>query len=162
MTIEKYFWVIPLFPLLSFGLIVLLTNKSKSLSHWLAIAGAGIAWALSMWAFFRAVTAGHLADQPFNVTFNWLPTGDTWLKLGALIDPLSAVTLFFVAWTVLMIFIYSVGYHNYGQPRVTTTSLACRRMAPLSISTVFRQSNRCIRVSLPSSACLLLQCTCWC
>jgi NADH-quinone oxidoreductase subunit L len=33
-----------------------------------------------------------------------------------LIDPLSAVTLFFVAWTVLMIFIYSVGYHNFGQP----------------------------------------------
>ncbi len=34
-----------------------------------------------------------------------------------LVDPLSAVTLFFVAWTVLMIFIYSVGYHNFGQPK---------------------------------------------
>ncbi len=33
-----------------------------------------------------------------------------------LIDPLSAAVLFFVGWTVLMIFIYSVGYHNYGQP----------------------------------------------
>jgi NADH-quinone oxidoreductase subunit L len=33
-----------------------------------------------------------------------------------LIDPLGAATLFFVAWTVLMIFIYSVGYHNFGQP----------------------------------------------
>jgi len=33
-----------------------------------------------------------------------------------MIDPLSAITLFFVAWTVLMIFIYSVGYHNFGQP----------------------------------------------
>ena len=36
--------------------------------------------------------------------------------VGVLIDPLSAAVLFFVAWTVLMIFIYSVGYHNYGQP----------------------------------------------
>ena len=34
-----------------------------------------------------------------------------------LVDPLTAVTLFFVAWTVLMIFIYSVGYHNFGQPK---------------------------------------------
>jgi NADH-quinone oxidoreductase subunit L len=34
-----------------------------------------------------------------------------------LVDPLTAVTLFFVAWTILMIFIYSVGYHNYGQPK---------------------------------------------
>ena len=33
-----------------------------------------------------------------------------------LVDPLSAIGLFFVAWTVLMIFIYSVGYHNFGQP----------------------------------------------
>ena len=33
------------------------------------------------------------------------------------IDPLSAVMLFFVAWTVLMIFIYSIGYHNFGQPK---------------------------------------------
>ena len=33
-----------------------------------------------------------------------------------LVDPLSAAVLFFVAWTVLMIFIYSVGYHNFGQP----------------------------------------------
>ncbi|HEX7976276.1 MAG TPA: NADH-quinone oxidoreductase subunit L, partial [Anaerolineales bacterium] len=26
-------------------------------------------------------------------------------------------TLFFVSWTVLMIFLYSVGYHNFGQPK---------------------------------------------
>ncbi len=43
--------------------------------------------------------------------------GDTWLKIGVMIDPLSAITLFFVAWTVLMIFIYSIGYHNFGQPK---------------------------------------------
>jgi NADH-quinone oxidoreductase subunit L len=39
------------------------------------------------------------------------------LKIGVLIDPLSAIVLFFVAWTVLMIFLYSVGYHNFGQPK---------------------------------------------
>jgi len=32
------------------------------------------------------------------------------------IDPLSAATLFFVAWTIFMIFLYSVGYQNFGQP----------------------------------------------
>ncbi len=32
------------------------------------------------------------------------------------IDPLSAVTLFFVAWTILCIVIYSIGYHNFGSP----------------------------------------------
>ena len=28
------------------------------------------------------------------------------MKIGVQVDPLAAVTLFFVAWTVLMIFIY--------------------------------------------------------
>jgi NADH-quinone oxidoreductase subunit L len=36
--------------------------------------------------------------------------------MGVQVDPLTAVTLFFVAWTVLAIFVYSIGYHNYGQP----------------------------------------------
>src|SRR5581483_386494 len=66
--------------------------------------------------FFRALTAPELGKEPFTSAINWIPTGDTWLKIGVLVDPLSAVTLFFVAWTVLMIFLYSVGYHNFGQP----------------------------------------------
>jgi NADH-quinone oxidoreductase subunit L len=58
----------------------------------------------------------HLGEHPFESSINWLPTGDTWLKIGVLVDPLTAAVLFFVAWTVLMIFLYSVGYHNFGQP----------------------------------------------
>jgi NADH-quinone oxidoreductase subunit L len=53
----------------------------------------------------------------FSSAINWLPTGSTWLKIGVQIDPLSAVVVFFVAWTVLAIFIYSIGYHNFGQPK---------------------------------------------
>src|SRR5512146_3058351 len=65
----------------------------------------------------RAIGVPELGKEPFASAINWLPTGDTWLKIGVLVDPLSAVTLFFVAWTVLMIFLYSVGYHNFGQPK---------------------------------------------
>jgi NADH-quinone oxidoreductase subunit L len=69
-----------------------------------------------MIVFARALGEHELGQEPFAHSFPWIPTGDTWLRIGVLIDPLSAVTLFFVAWTVLMIFIYSVGYHNFGQP----------------------------------------------
>src|SRR5512146_1261411 len=65
----------------------------------------------------RAIGVPELGKEPFASAINWLPTGDTWLKIGVLVDPLSAVTLFFVAWTILMIFVYSVGYHNFGQPQ---------------------------------------------
>ncbi len=109
-------WLLPLPPLLAFALIVLFTNRNKALSHGLAIGAALLSWLGSMVIFFTAVTTQHLGSNPITSVINWIPTADSWLKIGVRIDPLSAASLFFVAWTVLMIFIYSVGYHNYGQP----------------------------------------------
>jgi NADH-quinone oxidoreductase subunit L len=117
MTTETLIWLIPLPPVLAFFFIVLFTNRSKALSHTLAVGAALLSWLGSMIVFYRAVTTEHLGAHPFVSSIPWLATGDTYLRIGVQIDPLSAVVLFFVAWTVLMIFIYSVGYHNYGQPK---------------------------------------------
>jgi NADH-quinone oxidoreductase subunit L len=116
MTIELLIWLTPLPPILAFFLIVLFTNRNKALSHSLAIGAALLSWLGAMAVFLNALSAQELGKEPFNSSINWLPTADTWLKIGVLVDPLSAMVLFFVAWTVLMIFIYSVGYHNFGQP----------------------------------------------
>jgi NADH-quinone oxidoreductase subunit L len=116
MTTETLTWLIPFPPLLAFFLIVLFTNKNKSLSHWLAIGSALLSWLGGMIVFLKAISVHDLAKSPIASSINWIPTADTWLRIGVLIDPLSSVVLFFVAWTVLMIFIYSVGYHNFGQP----------------------------------------------
>ena len=120
MTTEALMWLIPLPPVLAFFLIVLFTNRSKALSHTIAIGAAFLSWLGSMIVFVRALGAEHLGEHPFENSVNWLPLGetvDTYFKIGVLVDPLTAVTLFFVAWTVLMIFLYSVGYHNFGQPK---------------------------------------------
>ncbi len=110
--------LIPLPPLLAFGLIVLFTNRSNRLSHSVAIGAMLLSWALAMAVFvIAAFGTPHLGEHPIEISFPWLPTGTTSLSLGVLIDPLSAATLFFVAWTCLAIFVYSVGYHNYGQRR---------------------------------------------
>ncbi len=109
-------WLLPLPPFLAFVLIVLFTNRSKAISHSLAIGAALLSWLGSMFVFYTAITTKDFASNPISSTLNWLPTGDSWFKIGVRIDPLSAASLFFVAWTVLMIFIYSVGYHNFGQP----------------------------------------------
>jgi NADH-quinone oxidoreductase subunit L len=110
-------WLIPLPPVLAFALIILFTNRSKALSHSIAVGAAFLSWLLSMVVFVRALGVENLGREPFEASIPWLPTGDTWLRIGVLVDPLTAVMLFFVAWTVLMIFIYSVGYHNFGQPK---------------------------------------------
>jgi NADH-quinone oxidoreductase subunit L len=117
MSTESIIWLLPLPPLLAFFLIVLFTNRRKALSHSLAVGAALLSWLGSMVVFFRAITTAHLGLNPFESVINWLPTGNTWLQIGVRVDPLTAVTLFFVAWTVLMIFIYSIGYHNFGQPK---------------------------------------------
>jgi NADH-quinone oxidoreductase subunit L len=109
-------WLLPLPPLLAFFLIVLFTNKRKSLSHSLAVGAAGLSWLGSMFIFIRALGVEEFGRNAFQSAINWLPTGATWLQVGVRIDPLGAATLFFVAWTVLAIFVYSIGYHNFGQP----------------------------------------------
>ena len=116
MTTETLIWLIPLPPILAFFLIVLFTNRNRSVSHTIAIGAAFLAWAGAMLVFLRAIGARELGKEPFASSVNWIPTADTWLKIGVLVDPFGAIVLFFVAWTVLMIFLYSVGYHNFGQP----------------------------------------------
>jgi NADH-quinone oxidoreductase subunit L len=117
MATTTLIWLIPLPPVLAFALIVLFTNHSKWLSHTIAVGAAFLSWLMSMIVFVRALGVEHLGKQPFESSIPWLPTGDTWFRVGVLVDPLTAAVLFFVAWTVLMIFLYSVGYHNYGQPK---------------------------------------------
>ena len=117
MSMENLIWLIPLPPLLAFFIIILGANRNKGLSHSLAIGAAALAWLGSMLVFWQAVQTPALGSHPFASSVNWLPTsGSNWLPIGVLVDPLTAISLFFVAWTVLAIFVYSTGYHNYGQP----------------------------------------------
>jgi NADH-quinone oxidoreductase subunit L len=116
MTTETLIWFIPLPPLLAFFLILLFTKQDKKLSHTIGVGAAALSWLLGMLVFFAAVGVEHFGEHPFTSSIGWLPLGGEVFSIGVLIDPLSAMALFFVSWTVLMIFIYSIGYHNFGQP----------------------------------------------
>ena len=117
MATNTLIWLLPLPPLLAFFIIVLFTNKSNKLSHIVGVGAAALSWAGAMVVFFRSLGVEHFGEHPFTDSIPWLPLGDGWLEIGIRIDPLSAATLFFVAWTIFMIFLYSVGYHNFGQPK---------------------------------------------
>ncbi len=117
MAITSLIWLIPLPPLLAFFFIVLFTNRSKALSHSLAVGAAVLSWAASMIVFIQAIETSDLAGHPLAASIPWMPTGNSFLRIGVSIDPLSTITLFFVAWTILAIFVYSIAYHNFGQPR---------------------------------------------
>ncbi|HMB21610.1 MAG TPA: hypothetical protein VKP08_02205, partial [Anaerolineales bacterium] len=94
MTTETLIWLIPLPPVLAFFLIVLLTNKSKALSHTIAVGAAFLSWLGSMVVFVRALGVEHLGEHPFADSIPWLPLGEnasTYFNIGVLVDPTSAV-----------------------------------------------------------------------
>ncbi len=98
-------YLIPLFPLLSF---VILIFFGKRLGH----KSAGVAIGASLLSFLSAVplVLGAIRGQTFTHEFEWLQLGKLPLLFGILIDPLAAMMLFVVTVVGTLIIIYSVGY----------------------------------------------------
>jgi NADH-quinone oxidoreductase subunit L len=122
-TLTTLTWLIPAGPLLVFFLIVLFTNRNKTLSWILAWTGVFLAlilgWIVALNVFSIFIEDPHvLANHPVVVadSFAWLPVGPfpNWLQMGVAVDALTAVTLIMVTTTITAIFIYSVGYHRWG------------------------------------------------
>src|SRR5262245_47261594 len=65
---------------------------------------------LACMAFVQALQRSGASAVPQHSNFPWFQLGDTWLKLGWVLDPLTAVMLVMVTLVGLLIFIYSVGY----------------------------------------------------
>src|SRR5437867_7218790 len=105
--IVQYLWLIPVLPLLAAGVSALLKQRHRISAASLAIGSMGLALLLSCAAFSETLGA-HVGRQDHN--FDWFVLGETTLKLGWVLDPLTAVMLVMVTFVGLLIFIYSVGY----------------------------------------------------
>jgi len=104
-------WLIPALPLLAGGLSAVARQRHRKFAASLAIGSMVSALVLSCIAFaFALQHAGHggLSRQAFN--FRWFQFGDSWLRLGWVLDPLTAIMLMMVSFVGLLIFIYSLGY----------------------------------------------------
>ncbi len=104
-------WLVPLLPLLAFGLIIFFGRRLPGQGAYVAIGAMLGAAVLSLVLFARV-----LGGAALHSTVNWLLLGDTALALGLRVDPLTAVMLLVVTVVGSMIFIYSVGY-MHGDPR---------------------------------------------
>ncbi|MCW5854279.1 MAG: hypothetical protein KIT87_29695, partial [Anaerolineae bacterium] len=132
--------LIPLFPLVSFFVIVLWANPNKRLSSNIAIGSMVLSGLLSYAIFFTALAEGaehvleaaHAGEAPWATLWNWIPVGGYEFKIGTYVDPLAAITAVMVTTVGLMIFIYSQGYHNLHDP-AHTEPLYSRFFAYLSL-----------------------------
>jgi NADH-quinone oxidoreductase subunit L len=109
--IVRNLWLIPALPALAAGLSALAKQRSRKFASSLAIGSMGLSFLLSLCAFAQILQSsgqGEPAIKVFN--FPWLLYGSEWLKLGWMLDPLTAVMLVMVTFVGLLIFIYSMGY----------------------------------------------------
>ncbi len=113
----SYTWLIPVPPLISFFLIILLANRWKGLSHTIAIVSIATSFVLSWVVAFSVFGIAHFGEEVVADSRPWFDVGAGAFNMGVLVDPLTAIMLFFASLCMLAIFVYSVGYHNYGKAR---------------------------------------------
>jgi NADH:ubiquinone oxidoreductase subunit 5 (subunit L)/multisubunit Na+/H+ antiporter MnhA subunit len=102
-------WLIPALPLLAAGLSAVTPRSGRRFAASLAIGSMTLAFVLSCWAFAQTLGEhGEAARQVHN--FDWFALGEATLKLGWMLDPLTAAMLVMITFVGGLIFIYSVGY----------------------------------------------------
>jgi NADH-quinone oxidoreductase subunit L len=96
-------WLIPMLPLIAAA--ILSFSRSRALANVCSIGAMAGSFLLSVVAF-----AGTLGSPRSFWNFDWLSYGSATLKLGFVLDPLTAAMLLMVTFVGLLIFIYSTGY----------------------------------------------------
>ena len=110
--IVKNLWLIPALPILAAGLTALAPQRCRKFASSLAIGSMVLAFLLSLCALARALQVVPDGPKDFcNIAWLQFAAGDPGiLKLGWVLDPLTAVMLVMVTFVSLLIFIYSTGY----------------------------------------------------
>jgi NADH-quinone oxidoreductase subunit L len=109
--IVHYLWLIPSAPLLAAGLGAFAQRRHRRFAASVGIGSMSLSLLLSLYAFVQMICFGSQGGDARNVfIFPWFQIGDSWLKLGWMLDPLTAVMLVMVTSVSLLVFIYSVGY----------------------------------------------------
>jgi NADH-quinone oxidoreductase subunit L len=109
--IVLHLWLIPSLPVLAAGVSAFTKQRNRRLASSVAIGSMLLSLLLSLAAFAQVLHfsgRGIGTRRAFN--FPWFQVGDEWLKLGWVLDPLTAVMLVMVTFVGLLILIYSVGY----------------------------------------------------
>ncbi len=109
--IFHYLWLIPLLPLLAAGILSLTKQPHRLFAASVSIGAMGISFVLSCAAFVTTLRphTGEGAGR-FIENIRWFDFGTTTLRIGWVLDPLTACMLMMVTFVGALIFIYSIGY----------------------------------------------------
>jgi NADH-quinone oxidoreductase subunit L len=103
--IAKALTLVPLLPLAAALIITLLKPSQRVAAAAIAVLSLFVSFILSCTLLFAAQDVTR-----FIYNFDWLQMGAASLRLGLILDPLTAVMLVMVTFVGLLIFIFSAGY----------------------------------------------------
>ena len=113
MVPEVGVWLIFLAPLGAFLAIVSIIrpflNRYTTLSSGLLIVALAVSFGLSIWTLSSVISNGPLNFEPHT----WLSIKGLDIRVGLLVDPLTAIMLIIVTGVSLLVQIYSVGYMTH-------------------------------------------------
>ena len=107
--IVRNLWLIPALPAAAAAVTALSRQTQRKLAAGLAIGSMSLSFLLALLAFAQMLA--HPATEYVNL--RWLEFGAEWMKLGWMLDPLTAIMLVMVTLVGLLIFIFSVGYMEH-------------------------------------------------
>jgi len=105
-------WIIPLFPLLSFLILLIFGKKLKEASSYIAIL-----LALASFVYTLLVLFDRFFAPTYKTEVTWMEIGSIQLTVGFEINQLNALMLVIVSLVSFLVHIYSVGYMK-GDERV--------------------------------------------
>jgi NADH-quinone oxidoreductase subunit L len=112
----QHLWLIPALPLFAAAVLSVTPRAHRRFAVSLSISTMAISCLLAISAFI-ATLGKTSAGSPWREThnFDWFQIGDSTLRLGWVLDPLSGIMLAMVTFVGLLIFIYSSGYMSHDE-----------------------------------------------
>src|SRR5689334_12415159 len=98
-------WIIPLFPLLSFLILLLFGKRLKEASAYV-----GILLTLASLVYSLLVLFDRFTSTTFSAKVDWLTIGDIHLTAGFEVNQLNALMLCIVSLVSFLVHTYSKGY----------------------------------------------------
>ncbi|OGF51051.1 MAG: hypothetical protein A2231_04265 [Candidatus Firestonebacteria bacterium RIFOXYA2_FULL_40_8] len=105
--------LIPLLPLLAFVINIFFGKKIGTKAAYVSLTAISVSFVISLYLFFGLIAG---VEKTVEYTFEWLNFGSTGVKLGIMLDGLTAVMLVVVTTVSLLVKLYSIGY-MHGDPR---------------------------------------------
>ncbi|WP_010278988.1 NADH-quinone oxidoreductase subunit L [Paenibacillus senegalensis] len=105
---SRYVWLIPLFPLLSFLILMALGRQAKEAGAYISTAAAGLSFIIAVLVFWQRL-GNPSGDYLWNA-FTWLNIGNLTLSFGYEVTNVNALMLLIVSLVSLLVNVYSKGY----------------------------------------------------